>query len=180
MWYAVGYNLYRATLSPRGPARATDSVMAVGAIGAMAGGRDGALWVTAKQLDHRSQLLRIANGAVTGYAGRDGFPTAELRAVLADGDGTVWLGTYGGGLVRFRDGQFRAVTQANGLGDDVVTSLLEDDDGNIWMGGNRGVHRVSRRAVTAFLDSGATRVRRVVRSLRRPNVARNERISGSA
>ena len=152
VWYAVGDHLYRAVLPAAGNARLVDSVAAEGMVSAMVVGMDGALWAITKRADFRSQLLRVADGRVATFSTHAGFPTAPLRAVLADEDGSVWLGTYGGGLVRLKNGRFQAVQESDGLGDNVVTSLLDDGDGNLWMGGNRSVHRIARRELSAFLD----------------------------
>jgi len=158
MWYAAGNTLYRVVLPVRGNARLTDSVATEGPVSAMSVGADGALWATISRADLRSELLRVAEGRSTKFSSHAGFPAAPLRAVLADDDGSVLLGTYGGGLVRLKNGRFQAVQERDGLGDDVVTSLLEDAAGNLWMGGNRSVHRVAREELSAFLDGTARSV----------------------
>lgn len=158
LWYAVDRVIYRATLPANGPARVTDSLDVGGGVTSMSHGHDGSLWVTVNTVSLRPELLHVTNGQMRALSSSEGFPTTALRAVLADDDGTVWLGTYGGGLVRYRDGRFRAVTEGDGLAEDVVTSLLEDSAGNLWMGGNRSVHRVSRRDLQDLLDGKARRV----------------------
>jgi ligand-binding sensor domain-containing protein len=45
---------------------------------------------------------------------------AEVRALLVDRQGVVWMGTTGGGLVRFQHGAFSSFTRAEGLADDTV------------------------------------------------------------
>ncbi len=39
----------------------------------------------------------------------------SVFCVLSARDGSLWIGTEGGGLVHFKDGVFRAYTQADGL-----------------------------------------------------------------
>ena len=46
-----------------------------------------------------------------------------------DRDGSLWIGTFGGGLSRFKDGRFTSFTTRDGLSDDEVSSLLEDGTG---------------------------------------------------
>jgi diguanylate cyclase (GGDEF)-like protein len=58
-----------------------------------------------------------------------------------DASGALWFGTVGFGLLRFSEGQFRAITTKAGLFDDVVYSMLEDGQGNLWMGSSRGIGR---------------------------------------
>src|SRR4029079_14335066 len=49
-------------------------------------------------------------------------------------DGTLWLGTYGGGLLRFRDRRFSGFAVPDGGLDHPVTALAQDRDGGIWAG----------------------------------------------
>ncbi len=62
-----------------------------------------------------------------------------------DADGTIWIGTYGGGLNRLRDGNITHITTKDGLFDDIVSRILVDDDDNFWMLGNRGIFSVNRQ-----------------------------------
>ena len=79
-----------------------------------------------------------------------------MRSIYEDRDGTLWVGTHGGGLGRLKDGRLSRVTARDGLYDDVAFQILEDDAGNLWMSGNRGIYRASRAELNAFLD-GARR-----------------------
>ena len=54
------------------------------------------------------------------------------------------IGTYGGGLNRFKDGRFTSYRLKEGLPDTAVSRIIEDERGNLWMSGNRGVFRVAR------------------------------------
>lgn len=113
---------------------------------------NGAAWIPTEDA-----LVRISGDSVARFHGAP-YPEGTARSVLADDDGTIWIGTYGQGLLRFRDGVFRAVTEADGLRENIVSSMLNDDAGNIWMAGNRSIHRVNRAEVAAFLDGTADRV----------------------
>jgi signal transduction histidine kinase/ligand-binding sensor domain-containing protein len=53
--------------------------------------------------------------------------------------GTMWLGTYGGGLTRIREGREEWLGhQAIGLRDSVVLSLFTDRSGTVWVGTQSG------------------------------------------
>lgn len=64
-----------------------------------------------------------------------GIPATLTTAVRADSAGTVWIGTYDAGLVRF-DGETwtQHHTGNSGLSDDLVTSIGVGLDGAIWVG----------------------------------------------
>jgi ligand-binding sensor domain-containing protein len=78
--------------------------------------------------------LAVLDGdRVRSFGPRDGLPGNEVRAILPSRGGDVWVGTYGG-LGRYHQGRFTAVTQADGLPHALVRSLLEDEDGTLWVG----------------------------------------------
>ena len=158
VWYVAGQNLFRVALAPFGRSRVTDSVAVGGRTIELSATKNGGVWAAIRRTDQEFQLLHVSHGQARRYGVADGLPQVELRAIHADDDGTVWIGTYGAGLVRFRDGRFRAVTEREGLGDNIVTSVLQDDAGNFWMGGNRTVHRVARRDIDSLLDGHARKV----------------------
>ena len=69
--------------------------------------------------------------------------TPEIRhndvwKLLEDRAGNLWVGTRGGGLVRYKDGIFTRFSKENGLSDDSIQSLWEDRDGALWIGTRGG------------------------------------------
>jgi streptogramin lyase/two-component sensor histidine kinase len=104
-------------------------------------------------------LIRLVSGGHgmrrTDYTTEDGLSSNEVRSFLEDKEGTLWFGTYHGGLVRFKSGRFHAVTTENGLFDDNVFSVLEDDDGFLWMSSNLGVFRTSKKELDDFVEGRA-------------------------
>ncbi|HZG54356.1 MAG TPA: histidine kinase, partial [Pyrinomonadaceae bacterium] len=91
-------------------------------------------------------------GRFRAYARREGLLSENVRGVLVDRRGRLWVGTLGGGLARFKDGRFKPVTSAAGLADDTITRLLEDGAGNLWMGSTRGVLRASLKDLSDYAD----------------------------
>jgi len=66
-----------------------------------------------------------------------------MKALLMDRHGTLWIGTTGKGLARYRDGAFTFLTKADGLGSDHITSLFEDKEGSIWVGTQSGLSQLT-------------------------------------
>lgn len=60
-----------------------------------------------------------------------------------EGNGVVWIGTKGGGLVAFdaHTQKFRAFTMQEGLPGNEVVSMITDDDGVSWIGTTNGISR---------------------------------------
>lgn len=99
---------------------------------------------------HRG-LTRLDAAGQTRWTSEDGVPTGPIRGLLEDSDGTLFMASYGGGLGILRDGNFRSLTVANGLGDDAVSSVLDDGRGALWINGNRGLTRLRRHDLEAWL-----------------------------
>ncbi len=76
-----------------------------------------------------------------------------------DGDGTIWAGTFGGGLSRVKDGHIATVTVRDGLFDNAAFTILEDAAGAFWMSCNRGIFRVARSELESFFEGKAPRIR---------------------
>jgi signal transduction histidine kinase/ligand-binding sensor domain-containing protein/CheY-like chemotaxis protein len=83
---------------------------------------------------------------------------STVVVIYEDSDHVLWLGTYGGGLKRFKDGKFASITARHGLADDTTWSILEDDLGYFWMSSNRGIFRVKKSELIAFAEGKLARV----------------------
>ncbi len=72
----------------------------------------------------------------------EGLVQSEVRAILQDQRGFLWLGTQGGGIDLFDGTTFRNLSSDDGLLFYQVDALLEDRQGNIWIRhANRGISR---------------------------------------
>lgn len=94
----------------------------------------------------------MRDGQFTDFTTEKGLSNNYVRAIYEDADGTLWIGTYGGGLNRFKDGKFTPITTQNGLFDDIVSRIMVDDNDNFWMSGNRGIYSVSRAELNDFAE----------------------------
>lgn len=68
---------------------------------------------------------------------------ADVRSLLFDHHGVLWIGTNGGGLGRYKDGQFTFLKKADGFGSDYVTCIFEDAEGSLWVGTQDGLSQLS-------------------------------------
>ncbi len=66
----------------------------------------------------------------------------SIFSLLAARDGSLWIGTEGGGALHYRDGSFEPFGEQQGLTSGFVRSILEDSKGAIWLGTDNGVFRL--------------------------------------
>lgn len=66
----------------------------------------------------------------------------SIFCLLAGQDGTLWIGTEGGGLVSYRDGAFRLWSKQQGLTNNYVRALREDNRGRLWIGTDAGLFQM--------------------------------------
>jgi len=62
----------------------------------------------------------------------------EIDSLLVDRRGVLWIGSHGGGLTRYENGQFKAYSESARLPLGSVQSLYEDAAGDIWAGTDGG------------------------------------------
>jgi ligand-binding sensor domain-containing protein/signal transduction histidine kinase len=96
---------------------------------------DGYLWVGSS-----AGLARFDGVKFTRFGEQNGLKKSGILCLLEDRQDRFWVGTDGGGLFQFRDGQFEALTSHDGLFSDVVMSLAQGADGRIWIGTYDGLN----------------------------------------
>ena len=84
------------------------------------------------------------------FTTKDGLGSNELRSLYAEPDGTLWVGTFGGGLSLFRNGAFHNFTARDGLLSDNVSHIEDDGLGYLWLSTTRGICRIAKRELRDF------------------------------
>jgi len=74
-----------------------------------------------------------------------GYP---VRCIHEDRDKNLWIGTQGGGLFLFKNGQFTQFTTKDGLPSNVLLRFLEDKDHNLWISTFNGLTKFNERTRT--------------------------------
>ena len=109
---------------------------------------EGFLWVATQ----RGGLHQVSEQAVTTLSLPGEGVENVIQTVCATRDGSLWVGTDGGGVFRWHDGEF---TPANtGLASRYVKALFEDSHTNLWVSGRRGLQRWTGKEF-AFVDTNA-------------------------
>jgi ligand-binding sensor domain-containing protein len=63
----------------------------------------------------------------------------DISALASGSDGSLWIGTDGGGIVSFKDGRFSSIDKRVGLTNGFVRSVCELSSGSILIGTDDGV-----------------------------------------
>ncbi len=93
-------------------------------------GRDGRLWISTSG----QGIFSFANGHFTPVAFRDRMLSSDVRTVLEDDSGNIWLGTFGGGLVRMRQRLGDVLGESSGLPAAAATCAVTAPDGRLYVG----------------------------------------------
>ena len=108
---------------------------------------DGYIWIGTQE-----GLVRF-NGIefkVFNKNNTDAIRHNDVRVLYQDRDGALWIGTFGGGLVRYRDGQFTNYTTQNGLSNNSISCILQDRQGNLWVGTYNGLNEFTGGKIVIF------------------------------
>jgi len=83
----------------------------------------------------RGGISRFADGTVTPWTA-DGAIPHDIGAgpLLRTRDGSLWIGTSGKGLFRWRNGDVRHFGRDEGLSDTAILALYEHHAGGLWIG----------------------------------------------
>ena len=69
----------------------------------------------------------------------EGLAQSQVRDIIQDQRGFLWIGTKGAGISQFDGLRFRNSNRYDGLFTNEITDLLEDSKGNIWISHPGGV-----------------------------------------
>jgi ligand-binding sensor domain-containing protein len=99
----------------------------------MAADRDDSIWIGTTE-----GLVKWRNGAFALIGDAQGLPRKQIRALVQDSQGTLWVSVLSDGVYRGTNGQFVRVEGAGPVSGDCY-SLMQDRDGSIWAGAGNGV-----------------------------------------
>jgi ligand-binding sensor domain-containing protein/signal transduction histidine kinase len=91
----------------------------------------GRMWLGQRTLN---RLVRFENGSATAVDLPNPAPALDVTVIAEDADGSIWAGTDGSGLFRWKNGQCRRFTRQDGLSSDTVRALHAEPNGALWIG----------------------------------------------
>ncbi len=90
------------------------------------------------------------------YSLSEGLAQSQVYTLCQSKNGTIWMGTRGGGLSAFDGIRFQNYTTKDGLADNYILCLTEDSNGILWIGTNNGLCSFNGRVFKSEIlpDSG--------------------------
>jgi len=120
---------------------------------------------------YTQQLLKRSNGEIwaANFSKVVAFVKGKQETILSakgtsgayvtvteDQRGIVWIGTYGNGLIRYKNGKIRYFTREDGICDNYISSCVYDANNNaLWVGTSNGISRITldqNSDITEFHD----------------------------
>lgn len=82
--------------------------------------------------------VQSQNKQLRAYTLEDGLPQSQVYAMTIDAKGYLWLGTQGGGLVRFDGNDFKVFKETNGLASNYIQVIKASKD-TLYVGTKKGL-----------------------------------------
>jgi ligand-binding sensor domain-containing protein len=97
----------------------------------------GRIWASAQGAFDAPRLMRWdpVTGAISRYEDWYGL----VSAFAEDRDGTIWMGSWSGGLLRYDGRQFKQFQQADGVPAGTIRDLFIDSGGRLWIASPHGL-----------------------------------------
>jgi signal transduction histidine kinase len=120
-------------------------------IAGLARGPDGSLWVGILPSGPGRGLGRLLNGAFQPFVtpSFDGSKLA-VHSMTFDGDGNLWVGTYGMGIFRVHGIMVDHFGRTEGLSSDTVNAVFVDREGILWAATPDGIDKFRDPPVASF------------------------------
>ena len=74
-------------------------------------------------------------------SGKPTYNPNYVFSIFADHEDSIWAGTWGGGVTRYKSGEWTNMMEKDGLAGNIVYSITQGQDGSYWFGTNKGLSR---------------------------------------
>ena len=111
--------------------------------------KDNSLWIGSQTGIHV-----LSEGKIKRFTKADGLSSTTTRCGYEDTEGDIWIGTHGGGLLRYKNGQFMNYDRKDGLISNDIEWISFDASGHLWLSyrGSR-ISRIKKEEIELF-DTG--------------------------
>ena len=114
----------------------------------------GAVWLT----DGSGVFRQQPDGPFAEVRDAAGQSIRRVTCLHADADGSMWLGSFDRGLLRWRNGSLFQFDERVDFPVGLVNGIVEDGDGYLWMTSGHRIVRAHRNALHAAADGHSVRI----------------------
>ncbi|MFM7015164.1 MAG: two-component regulator propeller domain-containing protein [Bacteroidota bacterium] len=86
----------------------------------------------------------------TNFTNFNGGLNNRVDALYFDRQGVLWIGTYGGGLIKKTGDVFESVKLSEAVNGRIITSIINDREGNFWIGSWMGIYKYDNNRFITF------------------------------
>lgn len=107
----------------------------------------GNIWIGANGI-----LVRFSGENHTNQILRLHMAERPICCLYGTADGSLWIGSRGGGLMRLKGGRVSQIGVKQGLYDNYISQMIADGHGWIWFGANHGVFKIKQRELEQAME----------------------------
>ena len=98
-----------------------------------------------------------SNGSFINFTEDQGLTYNQVNSITQDCSGSLWFGTYGGGIDRYDGESVIEYTSKQGLKGDAIYAITEDIEGNLWFANsNLGIVKYEQKGDAAYSGTYTT------------------------
>lgn len=106
---------------------------------------DGSLWIAT-----RKGVFRFSGHDSVFFTTHMGLSYNDVRALLEDDEGNIWIGTYRAGVNRLYNGNVTTYAALEGIRAKLIYSIIESADGAVWIAGYGALHKLKNGKLSYY------------------------------
>lgn len=111
---------------------------------------DGYVWLATQEGLARFDGVRFT---VFDRRSTSAMTANDVETIYVSRDGSLWVGIYGGTLLRYQNGSFQSYSSQEGLYSATISALAEDTHGDLWIGTDGdGLYRLHEGVFTRYTE----------------------------
>lgn len=124
---------------------------------AMAEDSTGNIWISAN-----GTLMRFDGTKLLNETSRLNTSGSPICCLFGTEDGSVWIGSRGGGLMRLKNGQIGQMGLSQGLVNNYISQIIADGHGWLWFGSKHGIFKLRQSEVERAMENPNTCLRPII------------------
>lgn len=115
------------------------------------------IWIGANGI-----LLRYNGTNIVNETARSRIFGRPVCCLYGTDDGSIWIGSRGGGLIRLKNGRVGQIGLDQGLVNDYISQIVADGHGWLWFGSKRGIFKLRQREIELAMEDRSISLRPII------------------